>query len=163
MQERKEEVTWERERDQLFVLVRASISILLGKYVTDFVKMLNSSQTLKIIGMKSALLHLVISVCWHLQHKQVLLARSPSICVSGHFSVTGGPQLGQPHCTRKSCCPSSPSWIIIERPNLNLVYDFPWIKASRIYDPHTLKGPYYTFGFLWRLVQSKMVSTEQML
>lgn len=55
-----------REGKTNSVLAHASVSILLCKYVTDFVKMLNSSQTLKIIGMKSALLHLVISVCWHL-------------------------------------------------------------------------------------------------
>lgn len=129
--ERREEVTWEGERHQLSVLVHTSISILLCKFVTDFVKMLNSSQTLKIIGMKFALAHLLISVCWHLQHKQVLLSCSPILCVSVGFSVTDGPQLGQPHCVTGSLLPL---WITSERINQNLVHNYPWIKASWKHD-----------------------------
>ena len=129
--ERKEEVTWERERDQLSVLAHTSISILLCKFVTDFVKTLNSSQTLKIIGMKSVLLHLLISVCWHLQHKQVLLPCSPILCVSLGFSMTDGPQLGQPHCVTGSLLRL---WISSERINQNLVHNYAWIKASWKHD-----------------------------
>ena len=120
IRERKEEVTWERERDQLSFLAHTSISILLCKFVTDFLKMLNSSQTLKIIGMKFALPHLLISICWHLQHKQVLLPCSPILCVSVGFSVTAGPRLGQPHCVAGSLLPL---WITSARINQDGVHN----------------------------------------
>lgn len=52
--------------------------------------------------MKFALPHVLISVHWYLQHKNVLLPFSPTLCVSEGFSITDGPQLGQPHCLIRS-------------------------------------------------------------
>lgn len=104
-----------------FLLVHPLISILLCKFVTWFCE--NAEQFPGIINNwhEIRLLHLLVTVCWHLQHKKKSL-----FALFLLSSMSNGPQQGQPLVTVGLVPLRTPS----ERINQNLVCDYPGIKTA---------------------------------